>query len=101
LEGKLNILLVDDDYTLACSTAKLIPRLGGHNVYRADEPAEIFRLCLAREVDLVLLDINLLGAQWQSQAVSGVDIARILKNQAQTSHIPIILVTAHATATER
>ncbi len=101
LEGKLNILLVDDDYTLARSTAKLIHRLGGYNVHITDEPAEIFHRCQAKEVDLVLMDVNLAGAQWQGQAVSGADIARILKNQAQTAYIPIILVTAYAMASER
>lgn len=97
----LNILLVDDDYTLARSTAKLIQRLSGHNVYITDEPAEIFRCCQAGEVDLVMMDINLPEAQWQGQPVSGADIARILKNNSQTASIAIILVTAYAMLTEQ
>lgn len=98
---KLNILLVDDDYILAQSTARLINRLGGHNIYITDEPKEIFRRCQEREVDLVIMDVNLPGAQWKGGAVSGVDIARMLKNHPQTTYIPIILVTAYAIATER
>ena len=97
----MNILLVDDDRTLAYSTAKLIHRLGGHNVDITDEPAEIFWLCQAKDVDLVIMDVNLPGAQWQGQAVSGADIARMLKNHPHTAHIPIILVTAYAMLNER
>lgn len=101
VEGKLNILLVDDDYALAYSTAKLIHRIGGHNVYITDEPAEIFWRCGDENIDLVLMDVNLPHAQWQGMAVSGADLARVLKNSPPTAHIPIILVTAYAMLAER
>lgn len=97
----MNILLVDDDYALAYSTAKLIGRIGGHNVHITDEPTEIFLRCEARQVDLTIMDVNLPGACWQGQAVSGADIARILKNHPSTADIPIILVTAYAMVKER
>lgn len=97
----MNILLVDDDRTLADSTAKLIHRLGDHDVYITEDPVEILLLCEAEKVDLVIMDINLPGAQWQGQAVSGADIARMLKERVLTNHIPIILVTAYAMINER
>ncbi|HEY9750988.1 MAG TPA: response regulator [Allocoleopsis sp.] len=97
----MNILLVDDDYLLAKGTAKLIQRLGGHEVQITDDPAEIFHQCQAGNVDLVLMDVNLPGAQWEEQAVSGADMAHLLKTYPQTAHIPIILVTAYAMLAER
>jgi len=97
----LNILLVDDDYALARSTAKLLQRLGGHCVYITDDPAEVFQRCQTQAVDLVIMDINLPAARWQGEGVSGADISRVLKNQAQTARIPIIIVTAYALAGER
>lgn len=99
--AKLNILLVDDDYILAKSTAKLIQRLGGHQVLITHEPAEIFRQCQAGVVDLVMMDVNLPEAEWQGNPVSGADIARILKNQPQTANIPIVLLTAYALLSEK
>lgn len=101
VESKLNILLVDDDYTLAYSTAKLIHRIGGHVVYVVDEPAEIFWQCENKNIDLILMDVNLPHAQWQGMAVSGADLARVLKNYPPTVDIPIILVTAYAMLAER
>ncbi|MBD2123591.1 response regulator [Trichocoleus sp. FACHB-262] len=97
----MNILLVDDDQVLAKGTAKLIQRLGGHQVYIADDPVEIFYRCQIGAVDLILMDVNLPGAQWKGQAVSGADLARLLKNHSSTAHIPIILVTAYAMLTEQ
>lgn len=97
----MKVLLVDDDYLLAKGAAKLIQRLGNHEVTITDEPAEIFQQSQAGAVDLVLMDVNLPAAQWEGQEVSGADIARILKTQPPTAHIPIILITAYAMLTER
>ena len=97
----MNILLVDDDYMLAKGTAKLIARLGSHDVVITDDPAEIIQLCQAGAVDLVMMDVNLPGAQWQGQEVSGAELCRFLKTQPSTAHIPIILLTAYALVNER
>lgn len=96
-----NILLVDDDYILAKGTAKLIERLGHHRVAITDDPVEIIQQCQAGEVDLVLMDINLPGARWEGQEVSGAELSRFLKTQPATAHIPIILLTAYAMLNER
>ncbi len=75
----MNILLVDDDYLLAKGTAKLLERLGDHQVLITDSPVEIFQRTQAGEVDLVLMDVNLPEAQWEGEEISGADIARMLK----------------------
>jgi len=97
----VKILLVDDDYLLAKGTAKLIQYLGGHHVAITDDPADIFQQCQTGDVDLVIMDVNLPGAQWQGEKVSGADLSRFLKTQPETQHIPVILVTAYAMMTER
>jgi CheY-like chemotaxis protein len=97
----MKILLVDDDYLLAKGTAKLIERLGGHQVSITDEPAVIFQQCQAGDVDFVLMDVNLPGAYWEDDEISGADITRLLKNNLQTAHIPIVLLTAYALLSER
>lgn len=97
----MKILLVDDDYLLAKGTAKLIERLGGHQVVVADEPATIFQECQRGDVDVVLMDVNLPGASWDNEEISGADLARFLKTDSKTAHIPIILLTAYAMLSER
>lgn len=97
----MKILLVDDDHLLARGTAKLIQRLGGHQVAITDEPREIFQRCWTGEVDVVLMDVNLPAAQWEGKDVSGADIAYLLKSDPQTADIPIILITAYAMLNEQ
>jgi CheY-like chemotaxis protein len=89
----LNILLVEDNELLARGTAKLIERLGNHQVFITAEPKEIFQQCEAGAVELVIMDINLPGARWQGEKVDGSILSRHLK--AQSKEIPIILVTAY------
>ncbi|MGG6265981.1 response regulator [Leptolyngbya sp. AN03gr2] len=98
---RLNILLVDDDERLAISTAKLLQRYGQCQVKVTDRPTEFFEQCESNEIDVVLLDINLPEARWEEQPVSGADLARMLKEKSHTAHIPIILLTAYALASER
>ena len=97
----MNILLVDDDTLLAETTATLIQCTGNHQVYITDEPTEVFRQCQSGNVDVVIMDVNLPGAEWEGQSVSGADLSRLLKTQPQTNHIPIILVTAYALVNEQ
>ncbi len=96
-----NVLLVDDDALLAKGAAKLIQRLGGHQVAITDEPTDIISHCRSQPVDIVLMDVNLPEAEWEGQAVSGADLAHVLKNDPLTAHLPIILVTAYAMMDER
>lgn len=97
----MNILLVDDDVVLAKGTAKLLQRLGNHQVQISDAPVDIIQLCQSGGVDLVVMDVNLPGAEWEGQSISGADLARYLKEHPATSHLPIILLTAYAMLDER
>ena len=97
----MNILLVEDDVLLAKGTANLIQRLSGHSVQVTAEPQQIFEQSQAGTVDLILMDINLPGAKWQGEDLSGADIARLLKTDPQTANIPIIIVTAYAMLSEK
>lgn len=89
----MNILLVEDNQLLAKGTARLIERLGGHQVFITVEPKEIFHLCEAGTVELVIMDINLPGVRWEGEKIDGSILSRHLK--AQCKEIPIILVTAY------
>ncbi len=97
----MNILLVEDDLLLAKGTAKLLERLGGDQVQITANPEKIMQLCQEGKIDVVLMDVNLPGAIWEGEEVSGADLSRLLKNQPQTANIPIIILTAYAMATER
>lgn len=96
----MKILLVEDDSMVAQTTATLIECIGEHQVYITEEPTEVFQKCQSGSVDVVMMDVNLPGAQWEGQSVSGADLSRLLKSQPQTAHIPVVLVTAYALVNE-
>lgn len=97
----LKILLVEDDVALAKSTAKLIERLSRHRVKVTDNPETIFELCTIGEINIIIMDVNLPGASWAEEEVSGKDLSRLLKTKSETAHIPIIILTAYAMENER
>ena len=63
--------------------------------------ADVFKLCESGAIDLVIMDVNLPGTTWQGEEVSGIDLSRMLKSQPQTAHLPILLLTGHATTSDR
>ena len=92
----LNILLVEDDYLLGRSTARLLEKLGEHRVRLTHKAADVFKHCQSGWSDLVIMDVNLPGTFWQGEEVSGIDLSRLLKLQPQTTHLPVVLLTACA-----
>lgn len=97
----MNILLVEDDYLIGRGTARLLEKLGNHRVRLTHKATDVFRHCESSGIDLVIMDINLPGTVWQGKEVTGVDLSRMLKSQPQTAHLPVVLLTGHATLAER
>ena len=92
----MKILLVEDDYLLGRSTARLLEKLGDHRVRLTHKAADVFKHCQSGWSDLVIMDVNLPGTFWQGQEVSGIDLSRLLKHQPATAHLPVVLLTAYA-----
>ena len=82
------ILIVDDEETL-CEVLKLNLENEGYNVDIAFSAEQALRLDL-NQYSLILLDI-MMGE------ISGFKMAKMLKADVQTSHIPIIFCTAKDT----
>lgn len=82
------ILIVDDEDTL-CETLAFNFRAAGYEAVTAMSAEEALGLDIAA-FDLVLLDI-MMGD------ISGIQLARIMKSNAATAHVPIIFCTARDT----
>ncbi|NEN97781.1 MAG: response regulator, partial [Moorea sp. SIO3I7] len=55
----------------------------------------------AGEADIILMDVSLAHSVYQGKSVDGIKITQMLKADAETSQLPIILVTAHAMEGDR
>jgi len=59
------------------------------------------KIAHAGDADIILMDVSLAHSVYQGKPVDGIKITQMLKADAQTSHLPIILVTAHAMEGDR
>lgn len=84
------IMVLDDDPDI-CSMLKMVLDYHGYGAVDTDgeEPAK--KILSENHVDLIIMDMLLSGAD-------GTDICRRLKQDEQTSSIPILMFSAHPNA---
>ncbi len=87
------ILIIEDEETLIRNlTDKL--SADGYSVITSMDGEEGLELIRSEKPDLILLDIMLPG-------LDGLSICRIVRNDASTMHIPIIMLTARGTEVDK
>jgi DNA-binding response OmpR family regulator len=87
-----NILVVEDEKDLADLITYNLQR-NGYDVVCAADGQSALDMAAKQPPDLVLLDLMLPG-------VDGTEVARKLKGDARTSHIPIVMLTAKGEETD-
>lgn len=83
-----NILIIEDNASNLMLTEDILKR-AGYNVLTATDAEDGIALAIENLPDLILMDIQLPGTD-------GLTATRILKDNFNTQHIPIIALTAHA-----
>jgi CheY-like chemotaxis protein len=91
-----HVVVVEDDPHNGILFRKLIEKRLDARVTLTESPAELFETLAARTVALVVMDVSLRDSQWNGQAVNGVGLCRLIKDDPLKSHIPVVLATAHA-----
>ena len=87
------ILLIEDSPTEAAVMVQLLER-NGHQVTTAASAEDGIASCKRDKPDLVLMDIILPG-------MNGFQATRALTRDADTSHIPVIIVSTKGQETDR
>ena len=80
-------ILVVDDEPYNRELMKVVLELDGHVVLTAADGATAIAAAIGDRPDLILLDVMMPG-------MDGYQVASVLKTDARTKHIPIIIVTA-------
>lgn len=88
-----NVLVVDDDRTMADALAAMI-RVLGHTVGLAYGPRMAMQQLNEVIPDVIFLDINMPG-------VDGVEVLRYLRRDPYTRNVPVIIVSANDTAEDK
>jgi DNA-binding response OmpR family regulator len=91
--GKENILIIEDEKTLINNLADKL-RAEGYKVSTAMNGEVGWEKVRAEKPDLLVLDIMLPG-------LDGLSLCRMVRNDATTRHIPIIMLTARGTEVDK
>jgi len=91
-----HILVVEDDAVNALLFRMILEKRGQFEVTVTESPDEVLALVRSGTVDLVIMDISLSHSRYQGKPVSGVDLCTLIKGDAATCDVPVVLATAHA-----
>jgi len=92
MKEKSLILVLDDDPDI-CVMIKMVLDYYGYDAMDAENEENARKIISSNHVDLLIMDMLLSG-------VDGTDICRQLKQDKETSSIPILMFSAHPTAKE-
>ena len=90
-----HVLVVEDDAHNAVLFRKILEKRADCRVTVTEDPAEVLAPVRAGGVSLVVMDVSLKHSRWQDRQVGGVEICRMLREDAK-SRVPVLLATAHA-----
>lgn len=91
-----HILVVEDDPNNALVFEAVLKRIGKFDVTVSEDVDEILALCASGRINLVLMDVSLKHSYYRGARVSGLEITRLLKSDADCGAIPVLIATAHA-----
>ena len=95
------VLLVEDDQSNVIVFSKILTKRGGLAVKHTENVEEVMEIVHSGEADIILMDVDLRNSRYQDKAVNGLQITQMLKANAQTAKVPVILVTASVMEGER
>lgn len=87
-------ILVADDEPDVLALVSLHLQRAGYDVLKADDGEQALRLAREEEPALVVLDLMMPG-------LSGLEVAKLLKQSPQTARIPVLMLTAKADEVDR
>ncbi|MBS1766277.1 MAG: response regulator [Acidobacteria bacterium] len=95
------ILIVEDDPINIRYMQVVLTRKGGYEVSVSEDVQEILRMAKDDGLSAIIMDVSLTNSQWNGEKVDGVFITRMLKADAASASVPVMLATAHAMSGDR
>jgi DNA-binding response OmpR family regulator len=92
--GRTRVLVVEDEQDIAGLIKHALEREGAMEVETAGSGDTALKAVTEDVPDLIVLDLNL-------PVLSGVEVCRILRGRPETAKVPIIMLTARSTESDR
>ncbi|MBA3270712.1 MAG: response regulator transcription factor [Acidobacteria bacterium] len=93
-QNRPRVLVVEDERDIADLIKHTLERGGDIDVEIAYSGDAALKAAAERPPEVILLDLNL-------PAVSGLEVCRLLRSRPATRHVPIIMLTARSTESDR
>lgn len=91
MDTKINVLIVDDYGSMLRIIQTFMRQLGFKNISQANDGQEALEKLRAGHFGLVISD-------WNMEPMSGIDLAKEIRADANLAHLPFILLTAESKA---
>jgi len=95
------VLVVEDDPANAVLLEAILGRIGDYEVICSDDGDRIVRLVEQGRVAAVLMDVSLQNTRLAGEKVDGVELTRRIRVLPEGTHLPVLLLTAHAMRGDR
>src|SRR5881394_681353 len=92
--GRTRVLVVEDEHDIAGLIKHALEREAAVEVEIARSGDAALKCITEQMPDLVILDLNL-------PVLSGVEVCRIMRGRPETAKVPIIMLTARSTESDR
>jgi DNA-binding response OmpR family regulator len=93
-KSSTRVLIVEDEQDIATLIQHTLEKIGGIQVDLVASGDAALRAVAEQPPDLILLDLNL-------PVLSGVEVCRILRGRPATARVPIIMLTARTSESDR
>jgi DNA-binding response OmpR family regulator len=91
---KHRVLIVEDEQDIAGLIKHSLERSGGAEAEIVGSGDAALKAVAARPPDLIILDLNL-------PVLNGLEVCRVLRSRSDARHLPIIMLTAKSSETDR
>ena len=95
------VVIVEDNDSIAKYFRYVLEHGGAYTAAITESGDEAVTLARDVETVAVLVDVSLRATQYQGRYVDGLALSRILKEDAATAHLPVIIATAHVMSGDR
>lgn len=93
-KNQATILIVNDSVTNSVLIKGILEAEGFNEIITAHNGKEALKIIKSQALDSIILDIKM------PHNISGIDILKQLKEQENTKHIPVIVISANNNPTE-
>lgn len=88
-DTNIKVLVVDDFATMRRIVKNILTQLGYKNVIEADDGTTAMEIIKKEKIDLIISD-------WNMPKMTGLELLKAIRANAETSAVPFIMVTAEA-----